>query len=56
MSKVTYNKKYGYSFPGKYLLLGALGIAGLIFTTGTIQTFFGVYIFGCLVGYVLENK
>ena len=38
MSKVTYSEKYGYSFPGKYLLLGALGIAGLIFTTGTIST------------------
>ena len=26
--------QYGYSFKGKYWILGAIGVAGLIFTSG----------------------
>jgi|TARA_B110000971_G_scaffold206460_1_gene229739 hypothetical protein len=42
--------QYGYNFKGKYLLLGAIGIAGLIFTEGFLQVIFGIYLFGCVIG------
>ena len=42
--------QYGYSFKGKYLILGAVGIAGLIFTDGILQTIFGIYLIGCIIG------
>ena len=48
--------KYGYSFKGKYLILGAVGIAGLIFTTGIIQIIFGIYTAGCVLGLVFGDK
>ena len=42
--------QYGYKFKGKYFILGAIGVLGLIFTTGIIQILFGIYTFGCVVG------
>ena len=42
--------QYGYKFKGKYFILGAIGVLGLIFTTGIIQILFGIYTFGCAVG------
>ena len=29
--------QYGYSFKGKYWILGAIGVAGLIFTSGVMK-------------------
>ena len=34
--------QYGYSFKGKYWILGAIGVAGLIFTSGVLQIIFGI--------------
>ena len=42
--------QYGYKFKGKYFILGAIVVVGLIFTTGIIQILFGVYTFGCVIG------
>ena len=42
--------QYGYSFKGKYFILGAIGILGLIFTEGWLQIIFGIYTFGCVIG------
>ena len=42
--------QYGSSFKSKYLILGAVGVAGLIFTDGIFQILFGVYLFGCIIG------
>ena len=39
--------QYGYSFKGKYFILGAIG---LIFTDGWIQLLFGIYTAGCVIG------
>jgi len=29
--------QYGYKFKGKYFILGAIGVLGLIFTSGILQ-------------------
>ena len=42
--------QYGYSFKGKYFILGAIGVLGLIFTDGWLQIIFGIYTFGCVIG------
>ena len=42
--------QYGYSFKGKYFILGAIGVLGLIFTDGWIQILFGIYTAGCVIG------
>lgn len=42
--------QYGYNFKNKYLILGAAGVAGLIFTDGILQIIFGVYLIGCIIG------
>ena len=42
--------QYGYSFKGKYFILGAVGVLGLIFTDGWLQIIFGIYTFGCVIG------
>ena len=42
--------EYGYKFKGKYFILGAIGVVGLIFTTGIIQILFGIYTAGCVIG------
>ena len=47
--------KYGYNFKGKYLILGAIGFAGLIFTTGILQIIFAIYTFGCLMGLIFGD-
>ena len=38
------------SFKGKYFILGAIGVIGLIFTDGWIQLLFGIYTAGCVIG------
>ena len=35
---------------GKYFILGAIGVLGLIFTDGWLQIIFGIYTFGCVIG------
>lgn len=42
--------QYGYSFKGKYFILGTIGILGLIYTTGILQIIFGIYTAGCVIG------
>ena len=42
--------QYGYSFKGKYFILGAVGLLGIIFTDGFIQILFGIYLVGCVIG------
>ena len=42
--------QYGYSFKNKYFILGAIGVLGLIFTSGWIQILFGIYTAGCVIG------
>ncbi len=42
--------QYGYSFKGKYFILGAIGALGLIFTDGWLQIIFGIYTLGCVIG------
>ena len=42
--------QFGYKFKGKYFILGAIGVLGLIFTTGIIQIIFGIYTLGCVIG------
>ncbi len=42
--------QYGYNFKNKYLILGAIGVLGLIFTDGILQIIFGIYTFGCVLG------
>ena len=42
--------QYGYKFKGKYFILGAIGILGVIFTESWIQIIFGIYTFGCIIG------
>ena len=45
-----YMSQYGYKFKGKYFILGAIGVLGLIFTTGILQIIFGIYTLGCVIG------
>ena len=47
---------YGYSFIGKYWILGAIGVAGLIFTSGVLQIIFGIYTFGCVLGLIFGDR
>ena len=37
--------QYGYSFKGKYFILGAVGLLGIIFTDGFLQILFGILVF-----------
>tara|TARA_Y100001960_G_C14301380_1_gene646309 strand:- start:464 stop:616 length:153 start_codon:yes stop_codon:yes gene_type:complete len=48
--------KYGYTFKGKYWILGAIGVVGLIFTSGILQVIFGIYTFGCVLGLIFGDK
>ena len=45
-----YMSQYGYKFKCKYFILGAIGVLGLIFTTGILQVIFGIYTLGCVIG------
>jgi hypothetical protein len=57
MKKIFYTDEYGWHFPGKYLLLGALGIVGLFYFENTlIKIILGVYIFGCIIGFYYGDK
>ena len=48
--------QYGYSFKGKYWILGAIGVGGLIFTSGVLQIIFGIYTFGCVLGLIFGDR
>tara|TARA_B100001057_G_C22716777_1_gene898069 strand:- start:60 stop:764 length:705 start_codon:yes stop_codon:yes gene_type:complete len=55
--KVFYSEKYGWSAPGKYILLSLPAIAGLTyFENGLIKFIFGVYLFGCIIGFFKGDK
>ena len=41
-----------WKFKGKYFILGAIGILGVIFTESWIQIIFGIYTFGCIIGII----
>ena len=58
MRKVTYSEKYGYSFPGKYLILGGLSVLGIFFAAEwpVVQAILGVFAFGSVIGFVFGDK
>ena len=43
-------KKIAKNGKNKYFNLGAIGVLGLIFTSGWIQLLFGIYTAGCVIG------
>ena len=47
---IKVEKVFGCKFKGKYFILGAIWILGLIFTTGILQIIFGIYTLGCVIG------
>lgn len=50
--KIWYSEKYGWVFPGKYLVLGLLGIIGLAFVENQFLFFILViYLIGCIIGF-----
>ena len=48
--------QYGYNFKGKYLILGAIGVLGIIFTSGILQIIFGIYTLGCVIGLIVGDN
>ena len=48
--------QYGFNFKGKYFILGAIGILGLIFTDGWLKVIFGIYTAGCVIGAIKGDK
>jgi len=58
MRKVTYSEKYGYNFPGKYLILGGLCVLGIFFTAEwrVVQIILGIGAFGSVIGFIFGDK
>lgn len=59
MSKIRYSEKYGWVFPGKYWLFGAIGIAGLFFSMDkhpVLAAICGFWIFGCIIGLIFGDS
>ena len=57
MRKIFYDKKLGWFFPYKYQLLGAIGVLGILyFDHPTIKFIFGIYVFGCLLGWFIWGR
>ena len=53
---MRFSNEYGFIFKGKYWILGTIGVAGLIFTSGWIQIIFGIYTFGCVLGLIFGDR
>tara|TARA_Y100000294_G_C8346200_1_gene252808 strand:+ start:89 stop:268 length:180 start_codon:yes stop_codon:yes gene_type:complete len=59
MKNVRYSEKYGWVFPGKYWLLGAIGVAGLFLSGDNHPVLTGVFIFwifGCILGLIFGDR
>jgi hypothetical protein len=57
MKKIWYSEKYGWVFPGKYLILAVFGIAGFFyFENILIKIILGLYLFGCLLGIIRGDR
>ena len=55
--KVFYSEKYGWSFPGKYILLAIPAIIGLMYFENTlINIILFLYLFGCIIGFFKGDK
>jgi len=55
--KIWYSSKYGYVFPFKYLIFGAIGIIGMFYFDNTlVRILLGIYIFGCLLGLIFGDR
>jgi hypothetical protein len=57
MKKIFYSEKYGWSFPGKYILLAIPAIVGLIYFENIfINIIFSLYLFGCVIGFFKGDR
>jgi len=57
MNKFFYTDEYGWHFPGKYLLLGFLGIIGFFYFENIIlKIILGVYVLGSVIGLYYGDK
>ena len=56
MLLINIMSQFGYSFKGKYLLLGIVGVLGFIFTSGWIQIIFFIYTLGCVIGAIKGDR
>ena len=57
MKKIWYSEKYGWVFPGKYWIFGALGIAGFFhFESNIIKIILGIWVFGCIIGLISGDR
>jgi hypothetical protein len=57
MKKIWYSEKYGWVFPGKYIIFAAFGVAGFFyFENILIKIILGIYIFGCLIGLIFGDR
>ena len=57
MKKIWYSEKYGWVFPGKYWVFGALGIAGFFyFESNIIKIILGIWVFGCIIGLISGDR
>ena len=55
--KIWYSPKYGHVFPGKYLIFGAISIAGIFyFENSLMRIILGIYLFGCVLGLIYGDK
>ena len=56
-NKVFYSDQYGWSFPGKYVLLALPALGGLVyFDHGFLKFIFGLYLLGCVIGFFKGDK
>jgi hypothetical protein len=57
MKKIWYSEEYGWVFPGKYWIFGALGVGGLLyFENSFIRIILGIWVFGCIIGLIFGDR
>ena len=57
MKKIWYSEEYGWVFPGKYWIFGALGITGFFyFESSIIKIILGIWVFGCIIGLIFGDR
>ena len=56
-NKVFYSDQYGWSFPGKYILLAIPAIVGLnYFENIFINLILIIWLFGCVIGFFKGDR
>ena len=56
-SKIFYSNQYGWSFPGKYILLAIPAVIGLIyFENQLIIAILFLYLIGCVIGFFKGDR